>query len=435
MLSPHLLANRTTHAHSTSAHSLESPWKRLAWAFTLVCGISQAGVIDNRSNLSATYIRQLARAADSRFPDAAAYDPAATAWIAPGWHLELDNQSLMKYNKNFTDRFAFTSDLLSPVLPTGFAVYRKNQWSGFLSGTLVGGGGNLHYDKGSVTLYPVVAALSTANPATAPDLQLSSLYWAATMGGAYAWKPWLSASIAARYVIASTQIKGEARGNNFLDHEETAAYPTLMFGLHVKPNDKLDIGMRYENITKLEWEVQKSDLQLNEVMAAPFATAFTKTIRGSLPDQGNTFNRDLPPVAALGLGYRFTKHLRVDVSETFYWQTIADWGVEDDLVDNGWETAIGIEVSPIPERWMLTASAMKTMTGANSETYTAESPALDGYTLGGGTRFQWTPKFAFDLGVAYSGTEDDDVTIPGLGAVDLKKHTWVYAFSVGLHLP
>lgn len=394
-----------------------------------------SGVIDNRSNFSAAYLRQLARNADTRQPDAAAYDPAGLAYIAPGLHVEIDNQTLTKHNINRTDKFEFASDLTTPFLPTAFAVWQKEKWAAFASGTLVGGGGNLHYDKGSVTVFPLVGALSTANPATAPDLQLSSLYWGATLGGSYAIKDWVSVSLAGRWIIASTQIRAEARGETLIDHEETANAPTLLFGVHLKPVTGLDIGLRYENIAKLEWEVQKSNLNLNKAMNAQAAAGYGAQLRGKLKSKGETFNHDLPPVAALGVGYTVNPYLRIDIAETFYWQTIANWEGTEDKVDDGLESAIGLEISPRPGYLSFSLGAMATMAGANSATYLAESPALDGYTLGGGTHWQASPKLAFNLSLAYSGTYDDHVDVAGLGPVDLEKDTWVYAVSIGIHLP
>jgi|GEM_PF-6306513 len=406
----------------------------------VLIGTVMAGTIDNRSNFSAAYLRQLARSSDTRLPDAAAYNPAGLAFIDPGLHLEIDNQTLLKFNSNSFDQngervFRFKSDLVSPVLPTGFAVWRRQKWAAFASGTLVGGGGNLHYEKGTVTVLPVVAALATANPPTAPDLQLSSLYWAATAGGAYSLYPWLSLSLAGRWVIASTQIKGEARGESLIDHEETANFPTLLFGLHAKPMPGLDIGLRYENIAKLEWTVQKSDFHLERAMNSAAASAYASTLRGTLREKGTTFQHDLPPVASLGIGYTFNPYFRVDVSETFYWQTLADWEGEEDEVDNGWESALGVEVSPLPNRLSLSAGIMLTQAGAGPQTYFTESPALDGLNFAGGGRYKFTHGVALDLGLTYAGTFADHAEVPGLGDVDLRKHTWIYAVSLGWHLP
>jgi long-chain fatty acid transport protein len=405
----------------------------LTWL--LLSASAWAGVIDNRSNFSATYLRELARTADTRSPDAAAYNPAGLAFIDQGLHLEIDNQTLVKHNTNGNGLFHFQSDVVSPVLPTGFAVYRHHQWAAFASGTLIGGGGNVHYDKGTVTVLPLVTSLATANPATAPDLQLSSLYWGGTLGFAYSLSSAFALSVAGRWVFASKEIKGEARGENLIDHKETANAPAILFGLHFIPLDGLDIGLRYENIVKLEWEVQNSDLHLERAMNTGAAAIYAQRLRGTLQEKGATFNRDLPPVASVGVGYTVNPYLRVDASETWYLQTIADWGGEEKEVDDGWEAALGIEVSPIPGKLSFSLGAMSTKTGAGPDTYFAESPALDGYTLAGGGHGKVTSRIALDLSVAYSGTYDDHVNIASIGPVSLEKSTWVCGASLGYQIP
>lgn len=394
-----------------------------------------AGAIDNRSNHSASYIRHLSRASDTRLPDASAYNPAGTAFMNSGWHIELDNQTLAKYNQNSTSTFSFTSDVLSPFLPTGFVVLKRDDWAGFASFTLLGGGGNLHYDRGSATVLPIVSSLATANPATAPDLQLSSLQWGATLGGAYAFHPKVSASFAARWVISAVQIRGEARGEELIDHEETAQIPTFMLGLHAKPFTGFDLSLRYEHIAKLEWQVQKSDLHLTRAMNPVAAAGYERLLRGTLRAEGEVFKHDLPGVLAIGAGYTLNPFIRVDISQTVYLQTMADWEGDQDDIDNGYEPAIGIEISPKPGLLSLSAGAMLSLSGADSDTYFIENPALDGYTLSGGGRWQVSSRWALDAGVAYSKATDDVANHASLGPIDLKKNVWVYGLSVGLHLP
>jgi opacity protein-like surface antigen len=220
-----------------------------------------------------------------------------------------------------------------------------------------------------------------------------------------------------------------------IDHEETAQFPTFMLGLHAKPLTGLDIGFRYEHIAKLEWQVQKSNLHLTRAMNPVTAAGYERLLRGTLRAENEVFNHDLPGVAALGIGYTFNPYFRIDISETIYLQQFADWeGLEEDIT-NGYETAIGIEVSPKPGVLSLSAGVMQSLAGADSDTYFIENPGLDGYTYSGGARWQVSPKIALDAGIAYSIANDDVANHPSLGTIDLKKNVLVYGLSVGLHLP
>jgi long-chain fatty acid transport protein len=78
-------------------------------------------------------------------------------------------------------------------------------------------------------------------------------------------------------------------------------------GVNIAPTPDLNIGIRYETKTKLDFEtkVNKDDVGL-----------FT---------QGETLRRDLPGLLGLGVGYAITPKVRVEASYTYYLEKSATW--------------------------------------------------------------------------------------------------------------
>ncbi len=401
--------------------------------------LAQAGSVDNRNNNSAAFIRTLSRNAATEGPDAAIYNPAGTVRFEDGLQLELDNQLITKYNAQEVQKkpaSKFESTVLAPLYPTAFAVYKHGDWSGFAAFSFPGGGGALDYNKGSVTAYLLESSVKTKYGHDV-DVFLQSIYYGVTVGGAYAIKDWVSLSLASRTLYTRTDVTIDAglslppqNTSKLLDHMEEARGTTGIVSADFFPGHGVTVGLRFEGPTVLDWEVQKSTLNLES--AIPDATTrdkFTTSLRQVLRAPGSTFRRDLPGDIGLGVGYAFAPTWRSDFSFNYYLNQWADWGGAEDNIDNGWEASLALEHQwPIP--LLTSVGAEYIVSGAGPSTYSVENPMLDSYALAIGGRYKFGQHVFVNAAFTQNGCFDDKMTAPIVGEVNLVRNLQVTAVSL-----
>ena len=406
---------------------------------------ARAGSVDNRNNNSAGYVRDLSRNAAISGADASIYNPAGTVRLDDGLTLSLDNQTVAKFNQHALRPTAtakpidFTSDIVSPFYPTAFAVYKQDAWAGFAAFSFPGGGGELDYERGSATTYLLQTNLQTQK--LNADAYLRALYFGFTLGGAYAPRPWISASLAARAVYARTDIRVDA-GKDFppgntsklIDYMDEARGYSGMAGLDFFPHPDWTLAIRYEAQVPLRWEVQRSSLNLAGVIKdATTRSDYEKRLHAALRVAGTKFDRDLPAVLGLGAGYRILPVLSASLSMNVYFNSQADWDDKEDLHDDGYEYAAGLEYAAANLPLRLSLSGQYTITGADQGSYQIENPALDSYTIGLGGRYGITRNFGITLGWAGNFAFEDKADFPPFPPSDLKKHVSVYAVGLDYH--
>lgn len=399
-----------------------------------------AGSVDNRNNNSADYIRSVSRNSSLEGADVAIYNPAGTVRLQDGLHLSISNQTVSKFNRHEMNSSPFTayeSDITSPLYPTAFAVYKRADWAAFGAFSFPGGGGELRYDKGANTVWPIQTNLNSMNPPRDAEAYLRSVYYGGTVGGAWQPRPWVSVALGIRALYARTDIVVDGdtvlaprNTSKIIDHMEEARGYTGVLSADFWPTPELTLALRLEGPTSLEWEVQRSDLNLDNVILDPATRAgFTAQLRNSLRAPGQKFMRDLPANLGLGVGYDLLPALRADFSLNYYLNTLADWGGKEDDHADGWEAALGLEYD-FPRGLTASVGGMYTVSGADSDTYSVENPALDSYTLGAGGKYAFGSRFSIIAGFVANIALDDAVSIASpAGTADLEKHVLVYALG------
>jgi len=409
---------------------------------------ARAGSVDNRNNNSAEYIRNVSRNAATEGADVSIYNPAGAVKLEDGLHLSIANQTVAKFNQHSlkptptSATETYTSDIVSPLYPTAFAAYKKGPWAGFMAYSYPGGGGELDYKKGSATTFLLESNLRARLPPLNADTYLRSVYYGFTLGGSYAPKDWYSVSLAARTLYARTDIYVDA-GQDFppgntskvIDHMEEARGYTGMLGVDFFPNPDWILALRYEHVTPLEWEVQKSNLNLDNVVKdATTRNGYIAKLRGVLRAPGSKFDRDLPAVLGLGAGWKFMPGLRADLSANIYFNSLANWDGKEDQHDNGQEYALGLEWAVPTLPLQLSASSQYTITGADQASYQVENPALNSYVVSLGGRYTVAKRLGISLGWVGNFAIDDKADFALLGTTaDEKKHVFVYAVGLDYH--
>jgi long-chain fatty acid transport protein len=403
-----------------------------------------AGAAVNKTNWSAEYIRTLNRNAATDYADIAAFNPAGTVKLQEGFTANISGQYLAKDYTNKVDGKNLESDK-SSAFPGAFVVFRKDKWALFGSFTFVGGGGEVDFEDGNATTVKLGTAMNLGadraldgalqqlpEPPNGPGPQPPAFpftYYGTikdqhikgesydlgyAIGAAYAVNDVFSVSAAIRYVDGTYEGKGSVttiptdEGSFWLDQlqlgdgtltsdvdfEQDADGWGAIFGINIAPNEKLNIGARFETATELE-----------------FDTDVNKDTNGILPllgvEDGEKYNKDLAPSLGLGISYWLTEQLRMETNLTLYFNDQADWEGAEKNVDTGFDAGLALEYH-FTDSLLFSIGYMYTKLGFDPEDMLPENPELDANTVGGGIAYAFNEKFHINFGLGHSWYEDDD---------------------------
>jgi long-chain fatty acid transport protein len=386
-----------------------------------------AGSVDHNNNFSAGYVRTFNRNAVTDAPDAAVYNPAGTVKLDDGLYVSAHNQSVFK---NYSHESSLSSEKYAAknptfFLPSAFVVYSSGSWAAFGAFTVPGGGGRLKYDDGIADLNEALLL----DP-YGPTGDLFAAYYALTFGYAYKINDIFSFSLGGRYVSTVSKWKFENETTppvgfapynvkTLLETKATSSGDCLILGMNITPVSGLNIGIRYETPTNLEWEYKKVD--------GPLATLAPPNGLGLA--EGDTYDRDLPALLGIGMSCQVLPKLRAESSFMYYFNTKADWDGDEDDHDNGFEVGASAEYSVLSN---LRASLgfLYTDQGADPDSYVYLNPSLKAFTVCGGGMYGFSEDFSIELGIAgifYS--EDDGESL--LAGLPVKLDKTAFNVSVG----
>lgn len=200
-------------------------------------------------------------------------------------------------------------------------------------------------------------------------------------------------------------------GDKKADVEQTASGYTPILGVNLSFSERLNIGIKYEFATELEFTNDtKEDILTGFTPEGTPVTMF--------PD-GQKFNNDIPAMLSLGVDYGITDKLRLSLGTHYYFDKAVDYGkkiegeyVENDQVidDNFMEFAGGLEYR-LNELLRVSAGYLLTKTGVNDYYQTDLAYSLTSNTIGGGLGISVNENFMINLGVGYTAYKDGEVTL------------------------
>jgi long-chain fatty acid transport protein len=446
--------------------------KKVLLGLTLVLfciPLAFATIITN-TNQSTHYLRMLARNASTDI-DAVYYNPAGLTQLSDGFHIAIHNQTIWQ-EKTVVNAFPFLNDseyvgeVNVPFFPSVFVVYKKEKLALSFGFGPNSGGGTADFASGlpsfTVPISQIPPALSNpptgiAIPTTGYQADVAfngkSVYYGFQINASYAFSEMVSAAGGLRYIYASNTYEGHIKsilinpnfpaygltgdyipatqfftliGNPYyaamtsdkvVDAKQTATGFTPILGLFLKPAEELNIGIRYEFNTSLEFE---NDTTQDDV--------------GLFPD-GEKSRNDIPAILSLGLEYSLMPELRVMVSTHMFFDKSANWEGREDLVDsNSYDIAIGLEYD-ITDTILISGGYLYTQVGLSENYLNDLSYELDSSAFGFGGQVKIAPELDLDVGVIYVNYSDDSKNIlypPNFGTFNetYKKTSW--GFSVGL---
>ena len=379
-----------------------------------------AGGTENKSNLSIGYLMNMSRNTETERPDAVFYNTAGTAFMKDGFYADIGNQFVFKnYEHKVTDvnntgsptgYGTYNAENTIILYPNAELVYKKDNFAIFGAFGVFAGGGNLEYKDGMYLsqgmLNPYRSNQAPWLNATEDDIANSvdvySIFYGEILGGSYAFNEKISVSAAIRLIQARQSLKATLdkdptggwtagvpgmlpaiKSKTLLDAEASANGVGGIFGVHYKPIDDLDIAVSYQTITKLEYEYDKAKGELAEL------AGFIK---------GRKFDRDLPAVLGLGVGYRIIEELYASVSFNYYFNKQAkntDPAAPSEH-DNSWEIAAGANYD-FSDKISFSLGGLYSKQGINKTENSPVSPALDSFTIGAGTSLKFVKNLTIDI--------------------------------------
>ena len=376
-----------------------------------------AGGIDNKTNWSAEYIRTLNRNAATDSADIVAYNPAGVMKMEDGF---IGNLSVQYIDKKYTNTVGGTDfESQEPsYLPGLFLLYKKDRYAGFFSFTIPGGGGYVDYSQGNYTTQYAAALINAGVYGNAgingpQHFEAESFYYGYTFGGAFEINKMFSVSLAARYIDAHREAKGyvimnpggATESTHNADYEEDADGWGGIIGLNIAPTDELNIGMRYETRTDLDFD-QKVNQDVNSLVPA------LKLLPYLGVNNGASVSRNLPAIFGLGISYKLSPKIRVETNLTYYFNNSAGW--EDTVptprdpsdVDDGYDLGLAIEYT-FTNQLKGSLGYLHTDTGIEAKNMLPESPELNADTIGAGVAYECIPGMILNLAIGNAFYQSD----------------------------
>ncbi len=355
-----------------------------------------ANSVDYSTAQSASFLMMATRQAATDAADILAYNPAGIALMVPGLHISVNNQYyVMKYEETFKGSGIdekYKDDRPIPIFPNVYAVYNMGKvGSGNLAFGLkagvIGGGGYLDWNGTTGTAFAAAntakgisslnALLATTATRTDIEQDVSSVYYG--FGGSVAYSMLddrVSLSLGGQYIYA--QKTAETTGKLYFN---TAAFGgewnldidskfdcdakgySLIFGLDVRPVDKLTLSLSYETEADLKFKynqdrdkVTASNLinnpNLGEGLTGQYVVnGAAATLQGKLNKEGEEENFNLPAIARMGAEYAFTPALTMAIGGELFFVHDMDYnGVEEYFQKLGWELNVGGIYAIIPSK-------------------------------------------------------------------------------------
>jgi long-chain fatty acid transport protein len=238
----------------------------------------------------------------------------------------------------------------------------------------------------------------------------------------------VSLSLGARYIDSKKGGDGAITVNNFafdavpeqtanIDFSKEATGWSGVLGVNLSPTDRLNIGLRYEMSTKLDYEDKVSQDNMGLLQNLGIS-------------DGNKTRYDLPAVFGLGVAHKITPDLTTHVTLTYYFQESADWNGAEDNVENGYDLGIAFEYD-VNDKLKASLGYLYTDTGLDAENMTPEMPELNASTIGGGVAYTLAPGLDLNFGAGFVFCQDDSFVNTATGAeIEYRKDILFLAFGI-----
>ena len=192
--------------------------------------------------------------------------------------------------------------------------------------------------------------------------------------------------IQATYYRAATQAAATGVGLDVqtadieVDAKQSANGFCSIFGVNITPFDGLNIGLKYETKTKLEFE---NDTKRDD--------------SGKFKDK-DKFNEDMPALFAAGVSYKLNNKIRLESSLNYYFDEDVDWGGKEDSLENGYEIGLACEYS-ISEKFRVSMGYLYAQASAKDAYNTDLHFNISSNSIALGCGYDLNDQYTLDFGV------------------------------------
>jgi len=426
----------------------------------LFCAPLTFATLVTNMNQSALYFRTLSRNGSTDV-DAVFYNPAGTMKLEKGWHFSLSNQTIFQ-TKTVTNNYPLLNNAVYegkvnvPFFPDFYAVYKMERLAFSFGFGPNSGGGTADFAKGlpsfEIPFSQIPVLLSSLGIPTSQysaDIAFkgSSIFWGFQFNVAAALLDCLNLATGVRIISASNTYEGSIQNvminpgggpmvnasqfftsigqpyyagltaDKAVDAAQSGTGFTPILSLNVCPLEGLNIGFKYEFITKLT-----------------LTNKTTKDDVGLFPD-GEKTHSDIPAILGIGAQYEITPKLRALLSFNYFFDKNADWDGREAFVDsNSWDLGAGVEYS-LSKGFVLSGGFLHTsfslLPGYNSDF----SHEMSANSIGAGIRVGLMKNLDADLGLLLTlyDTSSKSITYPIVGGITEKYERKNFAFAIGFN--
>lgn len=187
---------------------------------------------------------------------------------------------------------------------------------------------------------------------------------------------------------------------------------TPIIGVNISPNEKLNIGIKYEF---------KTSMSLENSTNKDFITGYTDsgTPITMFPD-GEKIKADMPALLSVGIDYKVTSKFNVATGLHYYFDKSANYGhkVGGVNVDNSylmdanyWEWALGLQYK-LNDKFLVSGGYLRAQTGVSEEYQNDLSFSVSSNTFGLGGAWAITPNIKLNVGASYTIYEENTKEYP-----------------------
>ena len=411
----------------------------LAVAATAFAVTSYAGDYLTNTNQSIRFLRNPSRVGAIGI-DGVYYNPAGVAFLKEGWHFQFNWQSphqkrnvysnygplfganylnpgIAEADGSFSRKFNGKVDVL--MQPSLFAVYNTGNWSFQFGFGILGGGGECKFKQGIGAFEALVGQMGMAKMGALfggyslnQHVEGKSFYYGVTMAAARRIGDKLSLSLGLRGIIASNHFKGgvddinfrttggdiiPAGSNYLLDCKQSGFGISPIIGLDYRPNQYLNLALRYEFRTHLEVESKAKNNDAFNALAAG-QPAFAKYL-----DKAK-HNADMPSMLAFGVEVSPLPYLRIDAGYNHYFDLdTKQWNT--DLLKDTDEITFGVEFD-VTKKFEVSAGLQHTFYSQKEANYSDMNFNLDCTSLGLGIGYKVTENLTLNASYFTSFYQD-----------------------------
>ena len=354
-------------------------------------------VVHAADNQSAKYVRLLSRNAATDSIDSVYFNPAGTAFLQKGSHIQLNGQTVrLRYSYELKSK-KYTMTNWVPFIPSAYVGYNGGNWAVFAGYSIPQGGGDLKWDS-------IKVSNRIDNPTGGPPEKIDvildgesegeSSTHMLSYGASYAFSPIIAVGARFDISLASAKYEASQKGRNLdgssFNYGGELARSGYGFGgalgVHVRLNEEINASLTVES-------TQKVKLHIDEESHSEGNKSVLDGLKTGTPDEADT-----PWVIRAGLSYTSPFGLEIPISFKYsFWEAL-DTENNKDIIT----AAVGFRYWPTKE---LELSLGGSYANGNKKDKALDGtfldPELESFTIGTGIGLEIFDNFNIDVGFLY----------------------------------